>query len=153
MAGIEETIDVDASPERAYAVWADFACYPDFVKGVERVERHGDRLHWVAGSRLKTSEWDAHITAEEPGRRIAWRAPEGPIDTEITFEALPDGGTRVLFREHMHDSRPPKPRPPRASAGAGRRTTSSATRRSSRAGDLAGSPACGRLSAGPTGSR
>ncbi len=104
MAGIEETIDVQATPDRAYAVWADFACYPDFVKGVERVERHADRLHWVAGSKLKTSEWDAHITAEEPGRRIAWRAPEGPIDTEITFEALPDGGTRVLFREHMHDS-------------------------------------------------
>ncbi len=106
MTGIEETIDVDASPERAYTVWADFACYPDFVKGVERVERHGDRLHWVTGSKLKTSEWDAHITAEEPGRRIAWRAPDGPIDTEITFEALPQGGTRVLFREHMHDSLP-----------------------------------------------
>ncbi len=26
MTGIEETIDVDASPERAYAVWADFGC-------------------------------------------------------------------------------------------------------------------------------
>ncbi len=106
MSGIEETIDVQAKPERAYAVWADFGRYPDFVKGVERVERHGERLHWVAKGAMKSNEWVAQITAEEPGRRLAWQAPEGPIDTEITFEALPDGGTRVRFREQMHDSLP-----------------------------------------------
>jgi uncharacterized membrane protein len=106
MSGIEETVDVAASPERAYALWADFTRYDEFVKGVERVERDGDLLHWVARTGPLTNEWDAHITAEEPGRRLAWQAPDGPIDTEITFEALPDGGTRVVFREHMHDSLP-----------------------------------------------
>ena len=53
-----------------------------------------------------TQEWDAEITAEERGRRIAWRAPEGPIDTDIAFEPLDDGRTRVVFRERMHDSVP-----------------------------------------------
>lgn len=72
----------------------------------ERVERDGDRLHWVAKGGPKTNEWDALITAEEPGRRLAWKAPDGPIDTEITFAALPEGGTRVVFTEHMHDSLP-----------------------------------------------
>lgn len=104
MAGIDETIDVQADPQRAYALWADFGRYPDFVKGVERVERHGDTLHWVASGLRSTNEWDAHITVEEPGRRIAWQAPDGPIDTDIAFEALPGGGTRVRFTEHMHDS-------------------------------------------------
>lgn len=106
MAGIEETVDVAVPPERAYALWADFGRYDEFVKGVERVERDGQRLHWVASAGPTTQEWDAHIVAEEPGRRLAWQAPDGPIDTEITFEPLPDGGTRVVFREQMHDSLP-----------------------------------------------
>lgn len=105
MAGIEESIDVAVSPERAYALWADFPRFNEFVKGVERVERRGDTIHWVvSGAGSSTNEWDATITHEEPGRRIAWQAPEGPIDTDIRFEPLPDGGTRVLFTEHMHDS-------------------------------------------------
>lgn len=68
------------------------------------MERHGDTLHWVASGLRGTNEWDARITVEESGRRIAWQAPEGPIDTDIAFEPLPGGGTRVRFTEHMHDS-------------------------------------------------
>jgi uncharacterized membrane protein len=106
MSGIEETIDVRATPEVAYALWADFARYGEFVKGVERVERHGDRLHWVARSAGRTTEWDAVIVAEEPGHRLAWQAPDGPIDTEIIFAPADGEGTHVVFREQMHDSLP-----------------------------------------------
>ena len=106
MPGLRETIDVDVSPERAYALWAAFDRFPEFVGNVERVERHGDRLHWVATAGPATNEWDAHIVAEEPGRRLAWQAPEGPIDTDITFEALGPDATRVTFSEEMHDSLP-----------------------------------------------
>lgn len=37
---------------------------------------------------------------------MAWRAPDGPIDTDISFEDLGGGKTRVVFKEHMHDSVP-----------------------------------------------
>lgn len=104
MAGIEEVIEVDAPPERAYALWADFSRFKDFVSGVEAVTREGDRLHWTAKVGPSKNEWDAVLVAEEPGRRIAWRAPEGPIDTDISFEELAPGRTRVTFRERMHDS-------------------------------------------------
>ncbi len=105
MSGIEEMIEVDAPADAAYAVWTDFAGFGRFVKNVERVERRGRELHWVAKVGPKTVEWDAVIVAEDPGRRIAWQAPDGPIDTDITFEDL-GGRTRVRFREHMHDSLP-----------------------------------------------
>ena len=108
MSGIEETIDVDASPDAAYAVWADFGGFHRFVKNVERVEEHGDRIHWVVKTGPRTQEWDATVVAREPGRRIAWAAPDGPIDTEITFAPREGGGTHVVFREHMHDSLPAK---------------------------------------------
>ncbi len=104
MSDFEETVDVEVAPEVAYAVWADFAGYSRFVGGVESVQRTGDKLHWVVKVGPKGSEWDADIVVEEPGRRLAWKAPDGPIDTDIRFEPLPGGGTHVIFREHMHDS-------------------------------------------------
>lgn len=104
MAGIELTIEVDVPTQAAYALWADFEGQPRFVENAERVTRDGDRLHWVAKAGPSTREWDAVVVAEEPGRRLAWRAPDGPIDTEILFEPLDGGRTRVTFRETMHDS-------------------------------------------------
>jgi uncharacterized membrane protein len=104
MSGIEEVIEVEAPAARAYALWADFGRFSEFVDNVESVERTGDRLHWTAKVGPKTNEWDAEIVAEEPGRRIAWKAPDGPIDTDITFEEKTPGTTTVTFREHMHDS-------------------------------------------------
>jgi uncharacterized membrane protein len=106
MSGIEEVIEVGAPAARAYEVWAAFDRFPDFVANVERVERSGATLHWVAKVGPRTVEWDARIVAEEPGRRIAWEAPDGPIDTDIRFEELAPDRTRVTFRERMHDSLP-----------------------------------------------
>lgn len=104
MSGIDEVIEVDAPAERAYAIWADFGSYQDWIGGVEEVTRTGDRLHWKAGPGPVTKEWEAVIVAEEPGRRLAWEAPDGPIDTDVRFEALSPERTRVHFRERMHDS-------------------------------------------------
>ena len=106
MPDIHEVIDVAATPQDAYAVWADFEAMGRFVSGVETVQRTGENLHWVVKLGPKTQEWDATVVADEPGRRLAWQAPDGPIDTDITFEPLDAGGTRVTFQERMHDSLP-----------------------------------------------
>ena len=104
MGGIECSIEVDVPAEQAYEQWAEFHTYDRFVENVERVARTGDSLHWVVRVGPVTREWDAHVVADERGKRIAWVAPEGPIDTDIRFEPLGPDRTRVVFRERMHDS-------------------------------------------------
>ena len=104
MTGIEETIEVATSAEQAYERWSRFDEYPSFVENVERVTRSGDTLRWVGKFGPATREWVSQIVADVPGERIAWVAPEGPIDTDIRFEPLGPERTRVIFRERMHDS-------------------------------------------------
>jgi uncharacterized membrane protein len=60
------------------------------------------RSHWVAKAPKIAGgqvEWDAEVTADEPGRRIAWRSVGGAdVDTagEVRFEEAPgDRGTVV----------------------------------------------------------
>ena len=106
MAGIDVSIEVEGNARNAYDAWANFRNLPAFVKNAQEVVREGDVLHWTGRVGRTTTSWDARITHEEPGRRLAWVAPDGPIDTDITFEEL-DGSNRTLvrFSERMHHSR------------------------------------------------
>jgi len=95
---------INRSPQELYDFWRDFENLPKIMTHIESVRKlddDGKRTHWVAKSTSagKQFEWDAEITAEESGRRIAWRSlPGGDIETqgEITFEQhLGDRGTNV----------------------------------------------------------
>lgn len=83
-----------------YAVWRDFAGLPRFMDHLERVGILPDgRSHWIArGPGGVQSEWDAELTDDRPGERIAWRTAPGadaPHRAEITFEDVHGGGTEV----------------------------------------------------------
>jgi uncharacterized membrane protein len=101
---IDETVDVVVPPLVAYEQWVRFDEYPTFIENVVSVTRAGDRLRWIVKLGLGEREWESRIVADDAGRRIAWVAPEGPIDTDIRFEPIADGETRVRFRERIHDS-------------------------------------------------
>lgn len=100
---VEEAVTIGLPPEELYAFWRDFGNLPRFMKHLEAVtvqDGDGTRSHWVAKAPLGLhAEWDAEITEDVPGRRIAWRSLEGSqIQNEghVDFRPAPgDRGTEV----------------------------------------------------------
>ena len=100
-ARVERTVTILRSPEELYARWRDLAHLPELMAHLESVTPLDERRsRWVArgpgGTRIA---WEAEITADEPGRLIAWRSVEG-ADIEnagsVRFTAGPGGrGTEV----------------------------------------------------------
>ncbi|MDQ3354501.1 MAG: SRPBCC family protein [Actinomycetota bacterium] len=94
-------ITINASPEVVYTVWRDFERLPAFMYHLESVSTTtGVRSHWVARGPAGTSvEWDAEITEDVPGERIAWCSLEGAsVDNtgSVQFRPAPgEQGTEV----------------------------------------------------------
>ena len=99
---LEKTIRIDASPEDVYELWSNYENFPRFMSHVVEVRDTGRRRsHWVvqgpAGSQF---EWDAVLTEQSKGKRLAWRSePGAQIANEgsVTFEPY-RGGTLVTVR-------------------------------------------------------
>jgi uncharacterized membrane protein len=96
---VRETIDVKASPDEAYRVWSRIEGLPRFMQNVREVRRtSANTWHWtVAGPLGQSVEWEALVTADVPGKVIAWRSTTAGVDNrgEVRFERTA-GGTRVL---------------------------------------------------------
>ena len=102
---IRQTLQVNKSADELYAYWRDFTNLPRIMTYLESVrvdDADGRRSHWVAKAPKLAGgkvEWDAELTADEPGRRVAWRSLQGgDIDTdgEVRFApGLGDRGTEV----------------------------------------------------------
>jgi uncharacterized membrane protein len=99
---VRRSITIGRPRDEVYAAWRDLDGLPRFMRHLEEVrsEPGTNRSHWRAtGPFGATVEWDAEITEDIPGRRIAWRAVDGsPITHEgsVTFEDAPGGrGTQV----------------------------------------------------------
>ena len=94
-------ITINASPDAVYAAWRDFEQLPRFMYHLESVTTTDERRsHWVAKAPVGTTvEWDAEITDDVPGERIAWRSLEGASvenSGSIRFAPAPGGqGTEV----------------------------------------------------------
>jgi uncharacterized membrane protein len=98
---IEHAATVNKPIGEVYAFWRDFQNFPRFMRHVEAVEVLGDRRsRWrVAAPAGMHVEWDAEITDDRPGERLAWRSLEGS-DVEhrghVTFAHAPGArGTEV----------------------------------------------------------
>lgn len=98
---VGRTVTINLPREEVYAAWRDFRNLPHFLENIERVEP-GDnqRTHWVVKAPLgKSVEWDSILTADEPGRLIAWESAEGADIRNagrIEFrDAAPGRGTMV----------------------------------------------------------
>ncbi len=82
-----------------YAAWRDLTRLPLFMRNVLSVTEEGERSHWVVSAPGGSVEWDATITDDVPGERLAWRTT-GDADVEhageLRFEPSRQGkGTEV----------------------------------------------------------
>jgi len=94
-------ITINATPEAVYERWRDFEALPTFMYHLESVTVVDERRsHWVAKGPADTRfEWDAEITDDVRGERLAWRSVENAMIENagtVTFAAAPGGrGTEV----------------------------------------------------------
>jgi len=96
---IDESVVVNAPPQRVYDIWRKLENLPRVLSNVERVEVL-DRTHsrWtVKGPAGTPIAWDAELINDKPGELIAWRTKDSTLVNHagsVTFE--PAGqGTRV----------------------------------------------------------
>lgn len=90
--------------EEVYDLWRAFDRFSTFMTHLDSVTTtDATHSHWVATAPFgKTVEWDAEMTEDEPGSRIAWHSLEGSQITnegEVWFVDAPgDRGTEVRAR-------------------------------------------------------
>lgn len=99
---------INCSAQELYSAWRQLRDLPRYFPRLESVtERDGRHSHWVARSRVRGQlEWDCDITADEPGKRLAWRSgSDGGFEQEGEIRFLPgppERGTRVELRWRHH---------------------------------------------------
>lgn len=98
---VETSVTIDKSPEEVYRLWRNLRELPRFMRHLESVEEHGETSTWVARAPagMGKLKWEAEITTDQPGRRLAWRSVgTAPVDNagEVTFQEAPGKrGTEV----------------------------------------------------------
>lgn len=98
---ISKSIIVNTPAHHAYNIWADFSSFPNFMEHVKSVDILSDEMsHWVvAGPMGANVDWNAEVTRQEPGARIAWNTKnhKGTVTTsgQVTFNPLPGNQTEV----------------------------------------------------------
>ncbi|HEX7058523.1 MAG TPA: SRPBCC family protein [Solirubrobacterales bacterium] len=98
---VQQAHTIAKDPDTLYRAWRDFEGLPRVMKHLESVTETGERTsHWVARAPAgRTIEWDAEISEDVPGRRIAWHSIEGSEVAHagsVSFHPAPAGrGTEV----------------------------------------------------------
>jgi uncharacterized membrane protein len=92
---VERTITAQRSVDEVYRAWRDLESLPRLLPGhlVSVTPAGGGRTRWVvAGPGGLRAIWEAELTADEPGRLIAWRSVPGStvdIAGSVRFEPAP----------------------------------------------------------------
>ncbi|MDI2125398.1 SRPBCC family protein [Yinghuangia seranimata] len=103
MTTVEESVEIEVPVRAAYDQWTQFAEFPRFMDGVERVDQlDATHTHWVTKIDGVQREFDAEITEQIPDERIAWRSRTGPQQGGVvTFHRLEDNRTKIMLQlEH-----------------------------------------------------
>ena len=95
------TITVAQPREAVYDAWRDVERFPHFMEHLHSVQRLGHgRTFWQAAipGNLGTLDWEATVTEDRAGGRVAWRSePGADVDNRgsVTFHDAPGGETEV----------------------------------------------------------
>jgi uncharacterized membrane protein len=104
MAETVGTTTIIKPPQEVYDRWRQLSSLPAFMAHLDEVRVTGERTsHWrtvpVGG---RCIEWDAEITEDVPGQRIAWRSTDNADvwnEGTVSFREAPGGrGTEVHVR-------------------------------------------------------
>ena len=121
MSATEQTIEVEAPIRTVYNQWTQFASFPKFMHGVERVDQKRDDLvHFVVRIGGHTVEYDAEITAQVPDKCVSWQSKAGRVVVgRPRPERTNSAPARALIKELL-----PVPVPPNmaTTSGDSRRT-------------------------------
>ncbi len=104
---LRAAVTVRRAPEEVYRFWRDLENLPAFMYHLKSVTAEStDRSHWVANAPIGQSvQWDAQITQDEPGKRIAWQSLPGSLvenGGSVEFTPAPDGSTEVHVTLSYH---------------------------------------------------
>lgn len=102
---VRRSMTIQRSREDVYAFWRRIEALPNYMEHLDAVDLIDDeRSRWTIHlpGMIRSLDWMAEMTADEPGSRIAWKSlPGGDVaaDAEIRFEDAPgDDGTVVHVR-------------------------------------------------------
>ena len=100
---VRKAVTVGRPAAEVYARWRDFGRLPDFMEMLESVEELDSLVsRWTVQGPAGPLTFEAELTADEPGRRVAWRTRPGSgaqHSGEVQFREAPGGrGTEVLAR-------------------------------------------------------
>ncbi|MEE2037214.1 SRPBCC family protein [Nocardiopsis sp. CT-R113] len=100
MSDIMETVEVDVPVAVAYAQWTRFEEFPSFMEGVSQVRRTGETsMRWTVEIAGQQRDFDAVVTEQIPGERIAWRTTDGVTHAGVvTFHHLAEARTRITLQ-------------------------------------------------------
>ena len=89
---VEHSVTVNRAPVDVYRFWRDLDNLPKFMSHLEDVDATTDnRSRWIAKGPLGLRvEWEAELTADEPGKLIAWKSlPGADVDTAGSVHFTP----------------------------------------------------------------
>ena len=100
MLTLKKSIEVNVPEYTAYAQWARFEEFPQFMEGVKEVKRlDAKRLHWKAEIAGQDTEWDAEITEETADQSITWTSRDGVIKKwVVTFHQLSNARSKAMLQ-------------------------------------------------------
>ena len=90
---IVKSVAMRRSAADLYQVWRDLSAWPQFMHNVARISEEGAKSYWDVHVGSDTVRWVVELTADVPGRVIAWRTLVGtgaPQSGEILLQRTPN---------------------------------------------------------------
>ena len=99
-----KSVTIGKPRAEVYAFWREFSNLARFMENIETITVSDDRRsHWVVKAPAgKTVEWDATITEDEPGRRIAWATDANADIKNSGFVEFKDAPGDMGSEVHAH---------------------------------------------------
>jgi uncharacterized membrane protein len=97
---LRAAVTLQREPQDVYKFWRDLENLPSFMYHLKSVTAESaERSRWIANAPIgQQVQWEAQITEDEPGTRIAWESLPGSAvqnSGSVDFIAAPAGGTEV----------------------------------------------------------